>query len=188
MFVRGLRKFSLWSVRAMNTAWEPVRSFLDLVSSFLRSQVSPDSWKGDLSNMDDDTNQDFTQETRPSRSQGRPLLLDDSDEEFPTQAARKQGPKAATTKKAAANRGKKAPVKSQPLFLDDNEDDEDVKAEPFDDFSDIEEVAQTLPSTLPDKRPARRTAASKSKKASAIIVDDDSDEDAFKGFKGRKRH
>lgn len=175
-------------MRAMNTAWEPVRSFLDLVSSFLRSQVSPDSWKGDLSNMDDDTNQDFTQETRPSRSQGRPLLLDDSDEEFPTQAARKQGPKAATTKKAAANRGKKAPVKSQPLFLDDNEDDEDVKAEPFDDFSDIEEVAQTLPSTLPDKRPARRTAASKSKKASAIIVDDDSDEDAFKGFKGRKRH
>lgn len=133
--------------------------------------------------------QDLTQKTRPSRSQGRALLDDDSDEEFPIKA-HKQGSRAGTaanTKKTSAGRGKKAPVKSQPLFLDDDQDEDVIKPETFDGFSDIEEMAQTLPSSVPEQRQPRRAAAGKSKNITPIIVDDDSDEDAFKGFKGRKR-
>lgn len=138
--------------------------------------------------------QDFTQQTRQSRSQDRPLLVDDSEDELPAKT-RRSGTRAGSVvaaKKTTTTRGKKVPVKPQPLFLDDEDEneDEEAKPEPFG-FSDIEEmdsIPQTLPSTVPDKRPPRRTAASKSKKAAvAIIVDDDSDEDAFKGFKGRKR-
>ncbi|KAJ3810545.1 hypothetical protein F5876DRAFT_41594, partial [Lentinula aff. lateritia] len=148
-------------------------------------------WKEDFSDLTGNPHlgglsQDFTQGTRPSRSQNRPLSADDSDDEIPFKARKK--PSEAGSKKAATGRRHKSSAKSQPLFLDDDNDDEDepfnAKHHDFSDIEEIQEVDQTLPSSLdPTKRQSRRAARSKK----PIILDDDSDEDAFKGFKGRKR-
>ncbi|KAJ3922145.1 hypothetical protein F5877DRAFT_34405, partial [Lentinula edodes] len=144
----------------------------------------------DLSNLTQNPhlgglNQDFTQGARPFRSQSRPLSADDSDDEITLKARKKSSE--ARSKKAATGRGTKSSVKSQPLFLDDDDDDDDpfnAKHHDFSDIEEIQEVDQTLPSSLDlTKRQSRRAARSKK----PIILDDDSDEDAFKGFKGRKR-
>ncbi|KAJ3712490.1 hypothetical protein C8R42DRAFT_615611 [Lentinula raphanica] len=119
-----------------------------------------------------------------ARTQNRPLITEDSEEEFPVKP-RKQKSRAGSTN-AGSRRAAKSSVKSQPLFLDDDDDEVMSKASQAR-FSDIEEedLDQTLPSTASTARSSRRTAAAPSRKP--IIVDDDSDEDAFKGFRGRRR-
>ncbi|KAJ3874097.1 hypothetical protein F5051DRAFT_359239 [Lentinula edodes] len=147
-------------------------------------------WKEDLSDLTQNPHlgglsQGFTQGARPFRSQNRPLSADDSDDEIPLKARKKSSE--ARSKTTATGRGTKSSVKSQPLFLDDDDDDGDpfnAKHHDFSDIEEIQEVDQTLHSSLdPTKRQSRRAARSKK----PIILDDDSDEDAFKGFKGRKR-
>ncbi|KAJ3861354.1 hypothetical protein EV359DRAFT_84422 [Lentinula novae-zelandiae] len=146
-------------------------------------------WKEDLSDLTQNPplgglSQGFTQGARPFRSQNRPLSADDSDDEIPLKARKK--PSEARSKKTATGRGTNSSVKSQPLFLDDYDDDDpfDAKHHDFSDIEEIQELDQTLPSSLdPTKRQSRRAARSKK----PIILDDDSDEDAFKGFKGRTR-
>ncbi|KAJ4490470.1 hypothetical protein J3R30DRAFT_3422083 [Lentinula aciculospora] len=132
-------------------------------------------WKQNLSGQTQ--TESLSTGVRPSRSQNVPFLADDSDEEIPTKLRKNTS---TAGKKVVTAHTKKSSGKTKPLFLDD--DDDDVSDKP--NHSDIEEFQeeQTSHST---ERPARRTVPAKSKKP--IIIDDDSDEDAFKGFKGRKR-
>ncbi|KAJ3746314.1 proline-rich protein [Lentinula detonsa] len=146
------------------------------------------SWKEDLSvrapnSPADDLSDGFTYGGRALRSQ--PLPADDSDEEFPVKS-RKHNSRAGS-RKAGTGRATRLSAKSQPLFLDNDEDDEVASEINQPEFSDIDEedLDQTLASTTSTTRSARRTVAVKPKKP--VIIDDDSDEDAFKGFKGRRR-
>ncbi|KIK55707.1 hypothetical protein GYMLUDRAFT_835503 [Collybiopsis luxurians FD-317 M1] len=155
-----------------------------------------------------------------ARTQERALTADDSDEDGFSAVTQTKSRKGVASRGGSASRASSTPPStrtratagtgrstrasksstksSQPLFVDDSDDNSIVEVH---DMSDIEEAPEdgdddmTLPSTLPAKRkPNIRTvrdakstkgSSSKSKKQIPIIVDSDSDEDAFKGFKGR---
>ncbi|KAF5369487.1 hypothetical protein D9758_002759 [Tetrapyrgos nigripes] len=102
----------------------------------------------------------------------------DSDKEERSKRGNSRAGSAQPTRGAA-----RKPAKTMALFIEDDEDESQMKSEVLD--SDLDEVTQTLKSTAPPtKRPTGRTG----RKPAVIDIDDDSDDDfTFKGFKGRAR-
>ncbi|KAF5378152.1 hypothetical protein D9615_007618 [Tricholomella constricta] len=151
-------------------------------------------WKGGKSQAQ--TQGDFAPiqvKSEPSTQKSQaPQVINDSDDEEVVVVPRKGRAKApsrsgsAVPTKRASTRSK-ASTKSQPLFMDSDEDDdeiqhinEDNESAPVDSDDD-----QTLRSTR--TRGTQRTTRATSKKPAPILVDDDSDDGAvFKGFKGKQ--
>ena len=102
----------------------------------------------------------------------------DSDEEIP-QARRKAGPSkvAASTKKTRGTT-----KRSQPLFLDDSDNDHDAGLKHEEESPEATLESEPPPSNKPAKN-------SRSKRSQPIVEDDDSDNGAvFKGLRaGRRR-
>jgi hypothetical protein len=124
----------------------------------------------------------------PKVQQTRPpdVTVVDSDEEVVEQVVPRKGkPSSKATQArstAARTRGRE---KSQPLFLDS---DEEVIQEGGDNVPVPKDDILTpgSPPVQPTARPPRRTTRGK-KAAAAAVIDDDSDEGGtFKGFRGRK--
>ncbi|KAH0580358.1 hypothetical protein H2248_001859 [Termitomyces sp. 'cryptogamus'] len=136
-------------------------------------------------------NEEPTQ-TRPSRSQA-PMVIDDSDEDIaPIRRGKSKVSSRATSavppKRTSAR--SKAPAKSQPLFLEEDEDEDGVQASnnggDVPDDSDDEQTLRSTRTRSTQKPPAKAKASTR--KAVPILVDDDSDDGAvFKGFKGKRR-
>ncbi|KAI0315420.1 hypothetical protein OF83DRAFT_1132275 [Amylostereum chailletii] len=133
-------------------------------------------------------------------------ILEDSDED-PEVAAPTPAPRATRargkTKTPAPTRASSRAKSQQPLFLDDEDEDnmgggrlggigEEEDFEILDDpYADEDGMTTTLRSSRASVEPTPRTTAKRTagtkRKAPAPIQDDDSDEGTFKGFKGRKR-
>jgi hypothetical protein len=122
------------------------------------------------------------------------MVINDSDEE--AKVAPRKGKSKASSRagsalppKRASSRTAKPLAKSQPLFLDsDDEDaipeDEDKAAASDDDELTLRSSAGT---NTRSKATQRTTQAPANIKPAPILADDDSDDGVFKGFKGKTR-
>ncbi|KAK7469293.1 hypothetical protein VKT23_003777 [Stygiomarasmius scandens] len=151
--------------------------------------MGDDGWKDD-EKIKDSSSQSLppTQASRPLRSQALVVADSDSEDSEPAgtlksrRAASKAGSRAGSAKPTRAPAKKSAKsAKSMSLFLEDDEDESQLK----NDSDSDDGPSQTLKSTAASSKPATRKGASRK---AAIVVEDDSDDDfTFKGFKGKSR-
>jgi hypothetical protein len=118
------------------------------------------------------------------------LIINDSDEEViaaprrgKSRVSSRAGSVAAPSKKATT-RSTKVSVKTNPLFVDSDDEDviqEEVEAQ----LAASDDDTQTLMSSVGTT--TRAKALPKTKKPVPILADDDSDDGVFKGFRSKKR-
>ncbi|RDB24208.1 Nibrin [Hypsizygus marmoreus] len=136
-----------------------------------------------------------TQKFAKAKSQA--AVVNDSDSDESEIVPRKGRAKPASSAGSAVptkrtSRSTKSSAKSQPLFVDSDEENSDVRMQ-NDDIPEDSDEEQTLRSTAPTNTRSRGTqrttrAPTRAKKAAPILVDDDSDDGAvFKGFKAKQR-
>ncbi|KAG5646780.1 hypothetical protein DXG03_002156 [Asterophora parasitica] len=164
-------------------------------------------WKGGKSQMQTQGDFGATQsrsqansEPTPAQTFGRSQALqviNDSDDSDAAPIRKRKAPARAASRASSrarsdvpskrASTSTKASAKSQALFIQDSDDQDEMQVINRDNQSIAigSDEDQTLRSTRPE---TQRTTRAASKKPAAILVDDDSDDGAvFKGFKGKTR-
>lgn len=132
-----------------------------------------------------------SQTTRQGKGRSCNVAGSDEDAGDPVPSNSKVALKQTTTNSAGIFRASHTSAKTQPLFFDSDEQDDESRSL-NDGRADNDEDAATLQSSDPKSQepsapPLRPTLTRRTKKA-PVIVDDDSDDGAtFKGFRGKKR-
>lgn len=110
----------------------------------------------------------------------------DSEDDLPRAARPKRNAAVEQTNRASQSKTTRA-QRTQPLFLDSEEDESgpNIQAESRGNAHDSESDAKNTLATTGHRTQSGRSTAKK--RAAALLMDDGSDEGAFKGFGARKK-